>query len=319
MRSRYCPKAVQTLGSSLPGEGPLRSELDSLIQHLGIGEQVSLLGLRQDVPALYAASDAFVLSSAWEGMPNVVLEAMAALTPVVATSVGAVPEVITDGKSGLIVPPHDHDALANAMEKVMEMPAQTRQAFGRAGYNRVLADFSRESVIDKWEDLFNRLLAGKSLTEQSMDPTSQLPASVAIVSNSDESLYRFHNPIMKALVHAGLKVYAVSPPGPFVSDMENLGVEFVPWGLSRRSLNPFTEFASLVRLVRIYRRVRPDIVQHFTVKPNVYGAIAARLAGIPVVFSGVQGLGYALWRRRRNARRASRRPVGALQVDCSAE
>ena len=126
-----------------------------------------------------------------------------------------------------------------------------------------------------------------------MGTTEQLPASVAIVSNSDDSLYRFHSPIMKALVHAGLKVYAVSPPGPFVPDIESLGVEFVPWVLSRRSLNPFTEFASLVRLVRIYRRLRPDIVQHFTVKPNVYGAVAARLAGIPVVFSGVQGLGYA--------------------------
>ena len=131
------------------------------------------------------------------------------------------------------------------------------------------------------------------MTGQGMGATSHLPPSVTIVSNSDESLYRFHNPIMKALVHAGLKVYAVSPPGPFVADIENLGVEFVPWALSRRSLNPFTEFASLVRLVRIYRNLRPQIVQHFTVKPNVYGAIAAKLAGVPVVFSGVQGLGYA--------------------------
>lgn len=123
--------------------------------------------------------------------------------------------------------------------------------------------------------------------------TEQLPPSVAIVSNSDDSLYRFHNPIMKALVHAGLKVYAVSPPGPFVPDIEALGVEFVPWALSRRSLNPFTELVSLARLARIYRHISPGVVQHFTVKPNVYGAIAARLAGVPVVFSGVQGLGYA--------------------------
>ena len=126
-----------------------------------------------------------------------------------------------------------------------------------------------------------------------MSNTDRLPPSVAIVSNSDDSLYRFHNPIMKALVHAGLKVYAVSPPGPFVPDIEALGVEFVPWALSRRSLNPFTELVSLARLARIYRRISPGVVQHFTVKPNVYGAIAARLAGVPVVFSGVQGLGYA--------------------------
>ena len=79
---------------------------------------------------------------------------------------------------------------------------------------------------------------------------SDLPPSVAIVSNSDDSLYRFHNPIMKKLVENGLKVYAVSPPGPFVADIERLGVDHVPWILSRRSLNPLTEFKSLVRLVR---------------------------------------------------------------------
>ena len=126
-----------------------------------------------------------------------------------------------------------------------------------------------------------------------MSKSEQLPESVAIVSNSDESLYRFHSPTMKKLVDAGLKVYAVSPPGPFVADIESLGVEFVPWVLSRRSLNPLTEFASLLRLIRIYRRLRPELVQHFTVKPNVYGALAARLSSVPVVFSGVQGLGYA--------------------------
>ena len=89
----------------IAGDGPLKSELESLIQWLGIEGRVSLLGLRQDMPALYAASDALVLSSAWEGMPNVVLEAMASKKPVVATSVGAVPEVVTDGESGLTRPP----------------------------------------------------------------------------------------------------------------------------------------------------------------------------------------------------------------------
>ena len=144
------------------GEGPLKSELDSLLEHLGIEERVSLLGLRQDMPALYAASDALVLSSAWEGMPNVVLEAMASKRPVVATSVGAVPEVITHGESGLIVPPHDHQALAHAMERMMELPAQTRQAYGSAGYDRVQSEYSREAVISQWEALFNRLLRAGS-------------------------------------------------------------------------------------------------------------------------------------------------------------
>ena len=144
------------------GEGPLRSEIESLIQRLGIEERVSLLGLRQDMFALYAASDALVLSSAWEGMPNVVLEAMASKVPVVATAVGAVPEVVADGISGLIVPPNDHEALANAMARMMDIPEVAREVLGWAGHDRVLSEFSRESVIDKWEDLFDRLLSDRA-------------------------------------------------------------------------------------------------------------------------------------------------------------
>jgi len=114
------------------------------------------------MPALYAASDALVLSSAWEGMPNVVLEAMAAARPVVATSVGAVPEVVDDGMAGLLVPPRDSEQLAKAMERMMDFPEETRQALGQAGHERVRTEFSRDAVIDKWEDLFNQLLADKS-------------------------------------------------------------------------------------------------------------------------------------------------------------
>lgn len=88
-------------------------------------------------------------------------------------------------------------------------------------------------------------------------------------------------------------MYAIAPPGRFVSDIEKMGVEFVPWKLNRRSLNPFLEIGPLFELVGIYRRLKPDLVQHFTVKPNVYGAIAGRIAGVPLVFGGVTGLGTA--------------------------
>ena len=147
---------------AIAGDGPLRRDLQSMFQRLDMETRVHLLGLRMDMPALYAASDALVLSSAWEGMPNVILEAMAAAKPVVATTVGAVPEVVSDGETGLIIPPHDHEALADAMERLMDLPKDTRQALGRAGYNRVLTDFSRETVIDRWEELFDQLLAAKS-------------------------------------------------------------------------------------------------------------------------------------------------------------
>ena len=138
--------------------------------------------------------------------------------------------------------------------------------------------------------------------------TKSLPPSIAIVSNSDTNIYRFRAPIMLKLLELGVRVYAVAPPGRFVSDIESMGVEFVPWNLNRRSLNPFLELRSLIDLVMIYRRLRPDLAQHFTVKPNVYGAIAARVAGVPLVFGGVTGLGTAF------ASGGTLRPVLRLSV-----
>ncbi len=123
--------------------------------------------------------------------------------------------------------------------------------------------------------------------------TDHLPPSVAIVSNSDTNIYQFRAPIMRKLIDAGVRVYAIAPPGRFVTDIESMGVEFVPWNLNRRSLNPFVEIGPLFELIGIYRRIKPDLAQHFTVKPNVYGAIASRIAGVPLVFGGVTGLGTA--------------------------
>ena len=146
----------------IAGDGPLRDDLALQVRDLSLSDRVSLLGLRDDMPGLYRASDALVLSSEWEGMPNVVLEAMASGTPVVATAVGAVPELVSDGESGFVVPPRDHAALADAMERMMDLSCEERQALGKAGYDRARSEFSLDRVIDRWEDLFNRLLESKA-------------------------------------------------------------------------------------------------------------------------------------------------------------
>ena len=132
-----------------------------------------------------------------------------------------------------------------------------------------------------------------------MNPLTNLPQSVAIVSNSADRLYQFRAPIIRRLLESGIRVYAIAPPGRSISEIESLGAQFVAWRFDRRSVNPMSEIRSLACLVRIYRRLKPDVAQHFTVKPNVYGALAARLAGVPVVVSGVQGLGYAFGHRGR--------------------
>ncbi len=146
----------------IAGDGPLRGELAGLVDERGLAGRVRLLGLRDDLPELYRACDALVLSSAWEGMPNVVLEAMASGTPVVATAVGAVPEMVTDGETGYVVPPGDHAALAAAMERMMDLAPDERRELGDAGCRVVRARHSVDGVVDMWEELFGRLLAGKA-------------------------------------------------------------------------------------------------------------------------------------------------------------
>ena len=146
----------------IAGDGPLRGELTGRIDALGLVGRVRLLGLRDDLPELYRACDALVLSSAWEGMPNVVLEAMASSTPVVATAVGAVPEMVAHGETGFVVLPGDHAALAGAMERMMDLAPEERRALGEAGCRVVRSRHSVDSVVDRWEELFGRLLAGKA-------------------------------------------------------------------------------------------------------------------------------------------------------------
>jgi glycosyltransferase involved in cell wall biosynthesis len=120
--------------------------------------RVHFLGVRRDVPQLMAAADGYLLSSAWEGMPVVLLEAAAVGLPVVATRVGGVAEVVEDGVSGFLVPPGDPTALAQAMEKIEALTPEQRRAMGARGRALVEQRYSTGSVVDMWERLYSGLL-----------------------------------------------------------------------------------------------------------------------------------------------------------------
>lgn len=142
----------------LAGKGPLEGELRRLAQALGLADAVRFLGLRADIPALMNAGDAYVMSSAWEGMPMVLLEAHASGLPIVATSVGSVPDVVQEGKTGFLVPAKDPDALAKAMQAMMALPEQERKAMGLEGRRWVEGRFSLDKILDAWEDIYEGLL-----------------------------------------------------------------------------------------------------------------------------------------------------------------
>lgn len=137
----------------LVGDGPLRGDIAECIDILGLQNRVHLVGVRHDIPALMASSDALVMSSRYEGLPNVLMEAHAAGLPVVATDVGGVREVIIPEVSGLIVPANDPDALAGVMNELVGMEQMRRAEMGRAGRNHVDERFAIERIVDQWETL----------------------------------------------------------------------------------------------------------------------------------------------------------------------
>jgi glycosyltransferase involved in cell wall biosynthesis len=120
------------IGETLAGEEEARIEVEREIERLGLAGRVVLTGFREDVQSLMPHLAALCLTSESEGMPNVVLEAMAAGVPVVATAVGGVPEIVADGSTGWLVPAGDEAAFANAMCRVLEAPEEALQMAGEA-------------------------------------------------------------------------------------------------------------------------------------------------------------------------------------------
>jgi glycosyltransferase involved in cell wall biosynthesis len=145
----------------LVGEGPLRAELEARRDALGLDpERVRFLGARTDVPDLMRAADGYAMSSAWEGLPMVLLEAAASGLPIVATDVGGNAEIVRDGASGRLVPAHDPAALAEALRATMALPDAERAAWGRAARAHVATEFALDAVVDAWLALYRRLAAG---------------------------------------------------------------------------------------------------------------------------------------------------------------
>ncbi len=161
-------RAFQQLPESqhlaIAGEGKLKDDLQALSKSLTLEQRVQFLGRRDDVTNLMHAADAFVLSSRHEGLPNVVMEALAAKKPVVATDVGGVAELVKQGM-GYLVPARDPAELATKMTELVNLSSAERQAMGERGYVHVNTTYALEAVILKWEQLFLELMTARGLYE----------------------------------------------------------------------------------------------------------------------------------------------------------
>ena len=145
----------------LVGDGPTRKDVENAIQNMNLKESVRLLGYRQDIPELLAASDIFLLTSLNEGIPVTIIEAMMAGLPVVATEVGGVSELVVKDETGLLVPPQNPGEIARALHR-LAADSELRTRLGQAGRHRAETLFSEDRMFSEYDSLVEKLIAQKA-------------------------------------------------------------------------------------------------------------------------------------------------------------
>ncbi|MFZ1994138.1 MAG: glycosyltransferase [Solirubrobacteraceae bacterium] len=151
----------------IAGDGPRREALEAQVASMGLTGHVHFLGARRDVTAILETVDIGALSSDWEGMPLFVLECMATGTPVVATNVGGLPEMIEHDRTGLLVPPRDPGALAGAIGALLADPERGRRLAAAAGER--MHEFTIDTVAHRFAHLYEQLVS-----EAATEPDSRL-------------------------------------------------------------------------------------------------------------------------------------------------
>ena len=139
------------------GDGPLRQRLERFRRQVRIEDKVHFLGHRDDVPRLLPHFDALWLASEYEGLPNVVMEAMAAGVPVVASDISGNRDLVVSGETGYLVPLGDRAAFARETRRLLE-DAELARRFGEAGRRRMLAEFTVEQMVERHAKLYRELL-----------------------------------------------------------------------------------------------------------------------------------------------------------------
>jgi glycosyltransferase involved in cell wall biosynthesis len=169
----YLLNAIAALRPSFPevrllivGEGPDRARIEEMVSRKNLDGMVTIAGQQTDMPGVYAAIDIFVLPSLNEGLPMTLLEAMAASKPVVATRVGAVPTVITNGETGLLVEPADGAGLTKALSQLLADP-ELRRRLAQKARAHVEQDYTAAAMARKYLAMYRDVLTRRGSSETS--------------------------------------------------------------------------------------------------------------------------------------------------------
>ncbi|NYT62744.1 glycosyltransferase [Alcaligenaceae bacterium] len=280
------------------------NELMALIRGHGIADKVKLLGRRDDVPRLMQGLDVHVLSSRAEGFPNVVAEAMAAEVPCVVTDVGDAALIV--GDAGWVVTPQNSTALSGAMDQVVaQRGTDALLQRVRQGRERVGRLFSLEAMVDAYRVVWRRLaadypawpagVARAPYDNDGVRQASQVRRLLFVVNNP--AFFLSHRLLLALGARAaGFDVHVATMDGPSVPEVLSHGLAHHVIPMSRSGKNPLKEIQSIYALWRLFRHLRPDLVHAVTIKPVLYGGIAARLAGVPAYIAAISGLGFVFTR-----------------------
>lgn len=298
-------------------------ELMSRLRHFGLDDRTILMGRRDDVETIMPGFDVHVLSSRAEGFPNVVAEAMAAGVLCVVTDVGDAAHIV--GDAGWVVPPRDPVALAQGIERaVQSIGTPEGQRRLNAGRRRVAELFSLDTMVTNWQTVWRQLAADYPAHARRvavLDPSGVTRANgnsppehlaanadcdrgrvprrrLLMVVNNPAFFLSHRLPVAMEAREAGYEVHIATMDGPSVASIVEHGLTHHVIPLSRSGRNPVQELRSVWALWRLFRRVRPDVVHAVTIKPVLYGGIAARLARVPAYVAAVSGLGYVFMRRQ---------------------
>lgn len=279
----------------LVGEGldSDNAELMRLIAQYDLAEHVVLLGRRDDVPVIMAAADIHVLSSKAEGFPNVVCEAMVSRALCVVTDVGDAVKIV--GAEGVVVPPRNAEALAVGIEKALVLLQSAElSACLEAAAERISQLYSLESMVSQYDALWHQMATVKEAEQGTVAPR------LLYVVNNPAFFLSHRLPIALAAQKAGYQVHVATMNGPAVAQIRAQGLTHHVLPLSRSGKNPFKEGRSLWAMYRLFKRVQPQVVHAVTIKPVLYGGIAARMAKVPGFLAAISGLGYLFTDGRRS-------------------
>jgi glycosyltransferase involved in cell wall biosynthesis len=276
---------VPTARLMIVGDGPRRADLEQLADTLAVTPYVRFTGWQHDLAAVYGAMDVGVLSSRNEGTPVTLIEAMAAGKPVVATAVGGVEDVVQHNATGVIVPAADPAALAAAMIRLAEDPAE-RHRMGRQGRAATTSRFSTNRLLTCADHLYWQALADRRRSMARWPAQGARRRKIRVVSII--ARLNIGGPARHAIVLAeglrergfeSLLVYGSvdTDEGSFEGLLPSWPIRHRKIAKLGRRIRLWNDLRALYRLTRILFSERPDVVHTHTAKAGTVGRLAALL------------------------------------------